>query len=102
MFPTHPQYKVVSFERVAPYTLRVRFDDATVKTIDFEPVLEGEVLEPLRDELLFSTVRIDPEFHTLIWDNDADFNPNTLHDWDTLLPALLERAREWKSVQSHA
>src|SRR5207253_6117809 len=36
------------------YTLCVRFDDTTEQTIDFEPILEGELYGPLRDLTLNS------------------------------------------------
>ncbi len=95
----HPIYRVVSFEIVAPYTLRVRFDDATVQTINFEPVLAGELYAPLRDLKLFNRVSIDPEVHTLVWPSGADFDPATLHDWPLHEQALRERARRWQAIQ---
>jgi hypothetical protein len=39
--------RVQRFEIIAPYTLRVGFDDATEQVIDFEPVLRGELYGPL-------------------------------------------------------
>jgi hypothetical protein len=60
----HPIYRVVGFEIVAPYTLQVCFDDATVQTIDFRSVLLGELFAPLNDVNVFNGVRIDPEIHT--------------------------------------
>lgn len=78
---THKIVKVERFEKVAPFTLRVHFSDATEKTIDFRPVLKGPLFGSLSDEKLFNTVRIDPEIHTLVWENGADFDPATLHDW---------------------
>ena len=77
----HKIVKVEGFESVAPFTLRVRFDDASEKTIDFRPVLKGPLFGLLTDEKLFNTVRIDPEINTLVWANGADFDPATLHDW---------------------
>lgn len=35
----------------------------------------------LRDIQLFNSVAIDPEVHTLVWPNGADFDPATLDDW---------------------
>jgi hypothetical protein len=96
---SHPIYRVVSFEIVAPYALRVRFDDATLQTINFEPVLAGELYAPLRDLKLFNRASIDPEVHTLVWPNGADFDPATLHDWPLHEQALLERARHWQAIQ---
>lgn len=92
---THPIYRVRSFEREAPYTLRVCFDDASEQVIYFLPVLSGELFGPLRDLTVFDKVRIDPEVHTLVWPNGADFDPATLHDWPVHAPDLAARAEQW-------
>jgi Protein of unknown function (DUF2442) len=91
----HPIYRVHSFETRAPYTLLVRFDDGTEQVIDFRPVLAGELFGPLRDLTIFDQVNIDPEVHTLVWPNGADFDPATLHDWPCHASALIARARQW-------
>jgi len=96
----HPIYRVVGFEIVAPHTLRVRFDDDTAQIIDFRPVLSGELYSPLNDVNLFNRVRIDPEVHTLVWPNGADFDPATLHDWPMLAQALRERAQQWQAIRT--
>jgi len=91
----HPIYRVEEFEIIAPYTLRVRFDDDTWQTINFQPVLAGELYGPLRDLELFNQVRIDPEVHTLVWPNGADFDPATLRDWPEHRDAMIVMARTW-------
>jgi Protein of unknown function (DUF2442) len=93
----HRIYRVTSLEIVSSYSLRLRFDDATEQTIDFQPVLEGELHRPLRDLTLFNQVRIDPEVHTLVWPNGADFDPATLHDWPVYVGALITRAEQWET-----
>jgi len=97
---SHHIYRVVGFETLAPYTLRVRFDDNTAQTIDFRPVLAGELYSPLNDVNFFNRVKIDPEVHTLVWPNGADFDPATLHDWPSYAQALQQRARQWQTVRS--
>lgn len=92
---THPIHRVESFQIVAAYTLRVRFDDQTEQVINFEPILAGQLFRPLRDVELFNQVRVDPEVHTLVWPNGADFDPATLHDWPEHIQALAARARQW-------
>ncbi|MDX6613276.1 MAG: hypothetical protein QOD75_2462 [Blastocatellia bacterium] len=92
----HPIHRVHSFEIVAPYTLRVTFDDETEQIIDFEGVLAGELFEPLRELSIFNQVRLDLEVDTLVWPNGADFDPATLHDWPQQIEALTRRAREWE------
>ncbi len=92
----HSIYRVESFEIVAPYTLRVRFDDNTERTINFQPILAGELYGALRDLTLFNQVGIDSEVHTLVWPNGADFDPATLHDWPEYVQALTARAQQWE------
>jgi hypothetical protein len=91
----HSIYRVTQFSTVEPYTLRIRFDDESEQTIDFRPVLAGELYRPLIDLEVFNQVRLDPEIHTLVWPNGADFDPATLHDWPQLEEALIEHARCW-------
>ena len=43
----HPIYRITSCEQIAPYSLRLRFDDGLVRTVDLEPILEGELYGPL-------------------------------------------------------
>lgn len=97
---THPIYKVVSIETVSEYALRIRFDDGSEQVIDFRPFLAGELLGPLRDLEMFNRVTIDPEVHTLVWPNGADFDPATLHDWPLHEQAFREMTRRWEPVKA--
>ena len=90
----HPIFRVRGFQIVDDYVLRVTFDDETEQTIDFQPVLAGELLGPLRDLAVFNRVRIDHEVHTLVWPNGADFDPAALHDWPNRVQALTELTRK--------
>jgi len=91
----HPIYKVESVQIEGPYILRLLFDDHTEQVIDFRPVLAGELFGPLRDLALFNQVRIDPEVHTIVWPNGADFDPATLRDWPMHKQAFIARAERW-------
>jgi len=93
---SHPVYSVQSFEIIAPYTLRIQFDDHASQIIDFQPVLRGELYGPLRDPDLFNQVHIDTEVHTLVWPNGADFDPATLHDWPEYVQELTNRVKQWE------
>lgn len=92
---THEIHRVTAFESVAPFTLRVKFEDGTSQVIDFRPVLHGELYGPLRDEAFFDKVRIDLEAHTLVWPNGADFDPAILYRWPELGPELEMLAKSW-------
>ncbi len=77
----HKLYRVTSCKIVAVYTLHLCFDDGSEQTINFEPVLHGNLYGPLRDNALFNQVQLDPEIHTITWPNGADFDPETLRNW---------------------
>jgi hypothetical protein len=98
---SHPIYRVQAFEIVAPYTLQAQFDDGTELVIDFESVLAGELLKPLRDPAVFNQVQLDPEVHTLVWPNGADFDPATLHDWPEQIEAFKARAQQWELTPAY-
>jgi len=98
----HAIYRVESIKRVAPHTLEILFDDGTRQVINFRPVLGGPLFGPLRAPAVFNEVRIDPEVHTLVWPNGADFDPATLHDWPDHAAELIARARQWEAQTTAA
>jgi hypothetical protein len=91
-------HSIKAFEIVGPYRIRIEFGDGLVRTIDFRPVLEGELYGPLRDMSRFNSVSLDAEVHTLVWSNGADFDPATLHDWPDHEAAMVALARRWVSA----
>jgi len=94
----HPVHRVKAFEIVGPYRIRVEFADGLTQTIDFSPILEGELYGPLRDLSQFNAVSVDPEVLTLVWPNGADFDPATLHDWPDHEAEMIALARRWALV----
>ena len=93
---THPIHRVARFSIVGPYTLTVAFTAGTEQRIDFRPVLHGPLFGPLQDLATFNAVVLDPEVGTLVWPNDADFDPATLHDWPEVCEDLASRACAWR------
>ncbi len=91
---SHPRYDVIEFQPIDTYTLRVRFDDRTEQIIEFEPALYGAVYGVLREPAFFAQVRLDPEVRTLVWPNDADFDPYVLHEWPRAVAQLAPRLRQ--------
>ena len=91
----HPIYRIVSVRSLGGYRIRVSFDDGSAREVDLEPVLRGELYGPLRDPAVFAAVEIDPEVHTLVWPNGADFDPAVLHDWPQHEAAMRELAQKW-------
>jgi hypothetical protein len=96
---SHAIYRVIGFKIVEPYTLEIQFDDEQTRVINFRPVLTGNLYSPLLDEKFFNQVEIDPEIHTLVWPNGADFDPAILHDWPQYLGEMKKLAKRWASVE---
>lgn len=94
----HEIYTVVAFKLIGPYTLWIQFDDKKEQIINFLPVLRGELYAPLRNLALFNQVRLDEEAGNLIWPNEADFDPATLHDWDVVGDAMIKMAQSWPVI----
>ena len=98
----HPLYRITACEHVGGYSLRLHFNDGLSRTIDFEPILEGELFGPLRDPDAFAQVVLDPEVSTILWPSGADFDPATLHDWPEHEAAFRAAAERWKHASANA
>lgn len=98
----HAIYRVIEYKKISTYRLLVKFDDGYEREIDFRPVLNGELYGPLLDERIFDQVEIDPEIHTLVWPNGADFDPETLHDWPKYVDEMKRLARNSEPAKSQA
>src|SRR2546428_13792543 len=98
----HRIYRITSVEPIAPYSLRLRFDDGLCRTVDLEAFLAGELFGPLRDPVVFAQVRLDPEVHTVVWPSGADFDPATLHDWPEHEQAFRAAAERWRHAHEAA
>jgi len=96
----HKLYKVIHFEIVGDYTIRVEFDDNSEQVIDFKPVLYGKMWGPLKDLSLFNQVELDPVAHTLTWPNGADFDPETLRNWPEYVDELAARMQRSAKVKT--
>ena len=71
---------VRAVEYTSDYMLMLTFEDGKLKLADLEPYLDGEIFEPLKDVNYFSTVRLDSELDTIVWENGADVSPDFLYE----------------------
>jgi hypothetical protein len=86
-----PMNDVMAVRVLPRYVVELTFESGNVRVLDLEPLLTGEVFEPLTAEYeLFKQVRVDPEAGTIVWPNGADISPRTLHARSR--PAVPERA----------
>jgi hypothetical protein len=77
---TMQPYHVLEARYVNGHVVWLRFRDGTAGEIDLAPALRGPIFELLLDPNVFQRFTIDPDFHTLVWPNGADFAPEFLHD----------------------
>ncbi|MBI2986112.1 MAG: DUF2442 domain-containing protein [Deltaproteobacteria bacterium] len=73
-------YRLIDAKYVRDFVVWVKFSDGVEGEVDLREELSGPVFEPLRNVDLFKKFIIHPELQTLVWENDADFSPEFLHD----------------------
>jgi hypothetical protein len=93
----HEIHTIKSFRKIAPYTLEVIFGNNNCKTINFLPVLKGEMYGPLKNEDCFDKAILDQEVKTIVWPNGADFDPALLYYWEQYVEELKRRSKEWEA-----
>lgn len=70
--------RLIEAKYLHDYTLWLRFADGSEGEVDLRHELQGEIFAPLQDRGFFRRVRLDPELHTVVWPNGADFAPEFL------------------------
>jgi hypothetical protein len=55
-------------------------EDGSLRTVDLEAHLDGEIFAPLRDLKQFRTARLNPDLDTVVWNNGADMSPDFLYE----------------------
>ena len=70
--------KVIEGRHVEGYRLWLRFEDGLEGEIDLSDILQGPVFAPLKDVSAFARLRVDPNWHTIVWPGDLDIAPESL------------------------
>jgi len=68
---------------ISEYKLQLTFEDGSLRLVNLESHLDGEIFEPLKDINYFKTVRVNPDLDTIVWDNGADMSPDFLYEIGT-------------------
>lgn len=71
--------RLVEARYLHDFVLWLRFSDGAEGELDLRGELDGVIFEPLKNIEFFKQFRIDPDLHTLVWPNGADFAPEFLH-----------------------
>ena len=62
------------------YQLYLKFEDGKEGIVDVSKLIEFTgVFQPLQDLAFFKTVKVNPEWGTIYWDNGADLDPDVLY-----------------------
>jgi len=61
------------------YKVELKFTDNKIGIADLKDELYGTVFEPLKDKKLFSSLKVDEDLNTIVWDNGADLAPEFLY-----------------------
>jgi hypothetical protein len=82
---------IVEVRPLAPYVLRLRFEDGVEADIDLSSLIEFRgVFAPIQEPSEFAKVRVDPELGTIVWPNGADLDPDVLYSLATSQPIVFE------------
>lgn len=73
-------WEVTKAEYLDGYQIKVWFQDGSVKVVNLEGELWGEIFEPLKDISLFKQFTLSEEWATLCWPNGADIAPEFLYE----------------------
>jgi hypothetical protein len=68
-----------SVKYLADYKLLLSFEDGSLRQVDLESHLDGEVFEPLKDITNFKSAHVNTEVATVVWNNEADMSPDFLY-----------------------
>lgn len=74
---------VTDCEIIAPFRLRLAFNDGQVREVDFTQHwedLSGPIFRPLRDPAFFTQVALPPDSETIAWPNEADLAAEFLYE----------------------
>ena len=69
--------RIEKVKALPDYTLHILFKNGEEKFFDVNPYLETGVFKSLKNVALFATAR--QEYGTVVWQNNIDFDPNTLY-----------------------
>ena len=69
-----PYPKVQSVEPINDHTLVVEFDNAQKRKYDVRPLFQRAMFAPLRNPVLFKSVRVERGGYAVVWNSDIDIS----------------------------
>ncbi len=100
MSETHEIHYIDSVKVVGDHSLQLTFEDGITKTVDLSGSFWGSLFRPLEDPKFFRQVKLNPEVRTIVWPNGADFDPETLYNWDEYADWFRNKAHSIREMES--
>ena len=69
--------RVKEVKPIQNFRLLLEFTNGETKSFDVKPYLETGVFRSLKNLAMFSTAHV--EYGTVVWQNNVDFDPDTLY-----------------------
>ena len=71
---------IIKVKPLKDFHLHLEFEDGAKGEVDIRKLIKFTgVFEPLKDEVFFSKVDVNPEWGTIFWPNGADLDPDVLY-----------------------
>ncbi|AFZ45999.1 Protein of unknown function DUF2442 [Cyanobacterium stanieri PCC 7202] len=71
---------IIQVKPLENYQLYIKFEDNKEGIIDISKIIEFTgIFTPLKELDYFQTVKLNPEWGTIHWDNGADLDPDVLY-----------------------
>ena len=71
---------IIEVKILENYQLYLKFEDNQEGIINLEEVIEFVgIFQPLKDLDFFKTVKLNPDWGTIYWENGADLDPDVLY-----------------------
>jgi ribosomal protein S16 len=92
---------IIEVKPLNDYQLYLKFEDDRDGIIDLKEIIEFVgIFEPLKELAFFKTVKINPDWGTIYWENGADLDPDVLYSiiTDQSLNSLETNNLQWKPL----
>ena len=75
---------IVKVKPLKDFHLYLEFEDGVKGEVDIRKLIKFKgVFEQLKDEAIFTKVKVNPEWGTIFWPNGADLDPDVLYSMVT-------------------
>ncbi|MDJ0581987.1 DUF2442 domain-containing protein [Crocosphaera sp.] len=90
---------IIEVKPLENYQLYLKFEDNQEGIINLEEIIEFVgIFQPLKDLAFFKTVKINPDWGTIYWENGADLDPDVLYSIITDQPLEIAEINDLQAI----